>query len=247
MVALARDAGLDSSAAQVGAVGPGRVGPVRQNLQRAGPGPTGPAAGNPDAVEDRGELRAVTTVPGRDDGGQDLTALFTGKMRLGAPPAPRTAQRVIGRFGMDPARWFFLPVAVTTGTGRVMMGTADRGVDADTPVDAPGSIGSGLQPRQDASPCAITLPTAEPSIQRLPRGVVRGHVTPWRTGAYPPPYAVDDLSSGPLARSSTCAGHALAAPGQWLRVRPACGSRSRQRAAAHGRGPRPGQGRRSGP
>jgi hypothetical protein len=34
---------------------------------------------------------------------------------------------------------------------------------------------------------------------------------------------------------------------QWLRVRSAFGSRSRQRAAAHGRGPRPGQGRHSGP
>jgi hypothetical protein len=69
LVGLGRDARLDPASAQVGPVGLGRVCPVCQDSVRAGAGvPTG-RAGDPDLVQDLGELRAVTPLPGGEHHG----------------------------------------------------------------------------------------------------------------------------------------------------------------------------------
>ena len=65
---------------------------------------------------------------------------------------------MILRFLLHTARWFLLQASVATGTGRVLMGAADRGVHAHRPTDQPGSIGAGLQQGKDPHPDTTKRP-----------------------------------------------------------------------------------------
>jgi hypothetical protein len=109
---------------------------------------------------------------------------------------------VIVRLAGHPAGRFLLPVTVTAGTRRVLMRTADRGVHAHHPAALPSSIGVCLQHGQDRRPGAITLPAANPSVQRRPGCILRGHVPPRRPGPHPPADPVDDLPFSPPGRTT---------------------------------------------
>jgi hypothetical protein len=124
-------------------------------------------------------------------------------MRLDGQAATGAAQRVIGGFLVDAAGWLLLVIAVTAGSRRVLMRAADRGVHADVPVDTPAGIGVGLQPGQDPRPGPVALPPAEQAVDRLPRRVLLGHVTPRSTDSDPPPNPIYELPFRPFRRT-TC-------------------------------------------
>lgn len=105
--------------------------------------------------------------------------------------------------GEDAARWFLLQVALLAGSGRMLMGTADRGVDAQVPCDRTFRVGQGLQPGENPVPGAVPLPPAEQVIDPAPQPVPDGHVPPRHTGPDLKPYAVDQPPPGP-DRWSTC-------------------------------------------
>jgi hypothetical protein len=94
-VGLFGDGGGDAALAQVGAVGAGAVGLVGQDPARAGADPARAQAGHGDLVQDGGELRAVTPLPGRDHDGQGFLALLNRQVDLGGQAAAGPAQRVI--------------------------------------------------------------------------------------------------------------------------------------------------------
>lgn len=63
LVLLARDARFDPSGARIPSVGSAGVSLVGQHQHRSCPRPTDPATADPNATQDRDELRAVTTMP----------------------------------------------------------------------------------------------------------------------------------------------------------------------------------------
>jgi hypothetical protein len=66
LVILDGDRGLDATSAQVGPVALGAVGLIGQDPVRAGTGLATLETGHPDAIDDGGELRTVTALPGGD-------------------------------------------------------------------------------------------------------------------------------------------------------------------------------------
>jgi hypothetical protein len=90
-----RDRGPDPVAAQPVADRPRGVRLVRQDASGPGPRPAR-APGHPDAVHDRGELRRVAPLPGRDDDRERLLGLLAGQAHLREEPAPRQARRQTG-------------------------------------------------------------------------------------------------------------------------------------------------------
>lgn len=111
-------------------------------------------------------------------------------MELGGEPAARTSQPVITGLGEDAALGFLLQVVVLTGPGRMLMGAADRGIDAKVPRDRPLRIGLGLEPGEDPLPGAVPLPSAEHFVDPASRSVVDGEVPPRDTDPDSKPYAV---------------------------------------------------------
>ena len=79
LILLDRDDRLDPALAQVGAVGRGRVRFVSHRPARPGAGPSFPAAGDADLIQQRDELRAVAVLARGEDPGDR--------------PAPRSAAR----------------------------------------------------------------------------------------------------------------------------------------------------------
>jgi hypothetical protein len=105
-ITLLGDGGFDAAAAQPGAVGAGAVGLVGQDPARAGAGPARAQPGHSDLVQDGGELRAVTVLPGGDQDRQRFLALLHRQVDLGGQAAAGPAQAVIGglitgRFGLQ--------------------------------------------------------------------------------------------------------------------------------------------------
>ncbi len=103
----------DPTPPQIGPVGAGTVGLVRQDTIRPSPGSPTISSGDPDPGQHRLELRRITTLTGGHQQRQRLLILLGRQMQLGRPTSPRPAQRVVGRFGLaDPAWRFFLPFAL---------------------------------------------------------------------------------------------------------------------------------------
>src|SRR5207344_499345 len=71
------------------------------------------------------------------------------------------------------------------------VGTVDRGVHTDRPLDLPDRVVLGLGVGQQPIPGAVLLPAAEPLIAGLPGPVAFGHITPGRAGPQPPQDPVD--------------------------------------------------------
>jgi hypothetical protein len=86
--------------------------------------------------------------------------------------------------------------------GGVLVGSGNRGLDADVPGDQVGGVGAGLQPDQDLSSGAVVLPAAVQAVDRLPWPVAHRHVPPGGTDPGPPPDPVDELPFGPLRRAA---------------------------------------------
>jgi hypothetical protein len=68
---------------------------------------------------------------------------------------------MITELGEHAARWFLLQVALLAGPGRMLVGAADSGVDAQVPRDRALRIGQGLEPGKDPLPGAVPLSSAE--------------------------------------------------------------------------------------
>src|SRR5215213_6743941 len=73
----------------------------------------------------------------------------------------------------------------------MLMGTVDRGVHADGPLNLADRVGLGLRVRQQPVPGAVLLPAAKPLVAGLPGPIALGQVTPGCTGAQPPQDPVD--------------------------------------------------------
>ena len=127
-------------------------------------------------------------------------ALLDGQVELGGEPAARPSQPMITGLGEDAARWFLLQVALLAGPGRMLMGAADRGVDAQVPRDRTLRVGQGLELGENPVPGAVSLPSAEQVVDPAPRSVFDGDVPPWNTGPDTEPYAVDQLPPRPDGR-----------------------------------------------
>src|SRR5215217_5832850 len=82
------------------------------------------------------------------------------------------------------------------GPSGVLMGTGDRGIDADVPGDQALGVGLGVQRGEDPLPGTVTLPAPKQPIDGLPRPVASGHVPPRRPGPGPPADPVDELAFG---------------------------------------------------
>lgn len=79
----------------------------------------------------------------------------------------------------------------------MLMGAADRGVDAQVPRDRAFRIGQGLEPGEDPVPGAVPLPSAEQVVDPAPRPLRDGHVPPRNAG---PPETVCRRSTADEAR-----------------------------------------------
>lgn len=97
LVLLDRDDRGDPALAQVGAVGRRRARLTGHRPARPDAGPTLPAAGDADLVQQRDELRAVAVLA-RGQNASDRTApAVSGQVNLGAQPAAGTAKRLPDR------------------------------------------------------------------------------------------------------------------------------------------------------
>ena len=94
--------------------------------------------------------------------------LLDGQVALGGEPAARASQPVISGFGEHTARWFLLQVALLAGSGRMLLGAADRGVDAQVPDDYAFHVGPGLETGEDPVPGPVPLPPAEQVVDSAP-------------------------------------------------------------------------------
>jgi hypothetical protein len=128
----------------MGPVGFGGVCLVGQHRVRAGSRPAATDPLDPQFGEHGDELRTVATLSASHHHRHQFAALLTGQMRFGGPAAPRPTEAMICRFSLHATRRFLLRLAVATGSGRVLVGAADRGVHADGPVDQPGGVCVGL-------------------------------------------------------------------------------------------------------
>lgn len=198
LIRLDRNRRPNPAFTQVSAIGSAAVRLVRQHSIRSRPSPATTEARHLDRSENRRELRAVPVLTGGNHDRQGLAALFAGQMRLGGPPAPRTTQGVVVRFGLDPAGWLTLEITVFAGSSGVLVGPCDRRVDAHVPRDLTGSVGQGLQRGQDLRPHPGALPPAEQSVDRLPRSISCRHLPPRCAGADAPPDSVDELAFRPF-------------------------------------------------
>lgn len=203
LVGFVWDGAANPAATQVGAVPAGGVRLVRADPVGADAWPGRPDMGQTHFLQYGFELRRVAALPGRDDDRQGLLALLDGQVQLGGEPAARAPKSVITRFAEDPARRFLLQITLLAGPGRMLMGTADRGVDAQVPRDRTFRVGQGLQPGEYPVPGAVPLPSAEQVVDPAPRSVLDGDVPPRHTGPDPEPYAVDQPPPGP-DRWPTC-------------------------------------------
>jgi hypothetical protein len=79
-----------------------------------------------------------------------------------------------------------LDCLVVAGAGGMLMGTVDRGVHADGPLDLADRVGLGLRVRQQPVPGAVLLPAAKPLVAGLPGPIALGQVTPGCTGVVCP-------------------------------------------------------------
>ncbi len=87
-------------------------------------------------------------------------------------PPRDLAQPVITQLGEDAAQRFLLQVALFAGPGCVLVGAADRGVDAQVPRDRTLRLGQGLEP----VPGAVPLPPTEEVVSTTAsRGSQRRH------------------------------------------------------------------------
>jgi hypothetical protein len=116
----------------------------------------------------------------------------------------------------DAARWFLLQVALLAGPGRVLMGAAYRGVDAQVPDNRALRVGQGLATGKDPVPGAVALLPAEQVVDPVPRSVLDGDVPPRNSGPDSEPYAVDQLPARPDGRPSRL----RPLRQQWLQHRP---------------------------
>src|SRR5918912_3332201 len=111
LVLLDWDDAADPATAQVGPVTVRAVRLVTQHPTGSGAWPAAVQARDPDALQHGDELWAIAALPSRNQDRQRLTALLTAQVQLGGPPAPRAAQRVVGRLDPgSPAGWFLLQI-----------------------------------------------------------------------------------------------------------------------------------------
>lgn len=162
--------------------------------------PARPDAGHADLLQHGFKLRRVSTLPCRHHDRHGLLTRLNCQVELGREPAARPSQPMITGLGKDTARWFLLQVALLAGPGRMLMGAADRGVDAQVPRDRTLRVGQGLEPGEEPLPRAVPLPSAEQVIDPAPRSIRDGDIPPRNTGSDPEPYAVDQLPPRPDRR-----------------------------------------------
>jgi hypothetical protein len=110
LVVLLGDDRGDASAAQQGPVGAAAVGLVGQHPIGSGTGTARATPRHPNTVQHPLELRGVAALAGGDHDRQRPLAALDGQVQLAAQPAPGAPERVVGRLGVDPARFFALPV-----------------------------------------------------------------------------------------------------------------------------------------
>lgn len=120
--------------------------------------------------------------------------------KAGASPAcPAVTRNARGRHRPSAARWIFVvspprerprawsagsPArAPLTGPGGVLVGTDDRGVDRDDPVEVAFGVGLREQGGEHLFPGAVGRPPPQPVVSPLPRTEAFGQVRPRRAGA----------------------------------------------------------------
>ncbi|GAA2974596.1 hypothetical protein GCM10010446_68550 [Streptomyces enissocaesilis] len=109
---------------------------------------------------------------------------------------------MITGLGEDAARRFLPQVTLLAGPGRMLVGAADRGVDAQVPRDRTLRVGQSLEPGKDPLPSAVPLPATEQVVDPAPRSVLGGYVPPRNTGTDPEPYTVGQMPPRPDGRRS---------------------------------------------
>jgi hypothetical protein len=172
---------------------PRGVRPVRQHPSRPLAWPARARPGHADGIHDRGELRRVPALPGRNHDRQSLLPLLTGQVHLGGEPAARAAQPMIAGLGLSATGRFPLRPAIPACARGVLVGPADRGIHADLPADPARRVRRRLQAGQDLIPGPIPLPPAEQPIDRLPRPITGRHIPPRRSRPHPPADPVNQL------------------------------------------------------
>lgn len=105
-----RDGRLDAASSQVGPVTAGVVRLVCPHPFRSAARPARADPRHPDRVQDRHELRRVSSLPGCDHDGQRLLPLLNGKMDLGGQPTPGAPEAVVGGLGEDAAGRLLLKI-----------------------------------------------------------------------------------------------------------------------------------------
>lgn len=167
---------------------------------RADAWPAWPEAMLADLLQHGLELRRVAAPPCRDHDRHGLQALLDSQVQLGGEPATQAPKGVITRLCEELAWWFLLQVTLFAGPGRMLMSSADRGVDAQVPDARAFHVGQGLEPGEDPLPGAVPLPSAEQVVDPAQRSVLGRHVPPRSTGPDPESYAVDQLPPRPDGR-----------------------------------------------
>lgn len=216
LVGLVGDGAEDPAAAQAGAVPAGGVRLVGPYPIGTNEWPARPDAGHANLLQHQFELWRVSTPPCRHHDRHGLLTLFDSQVQLGGEAAARASQPVITRLGEHATRRFLLLVALFAGPGRVLVGAAHRGVDAQVPDDRAFRVGQGLEPGEDPLPGTVPLSPAEQVVHPVPRSVLDGDVPPRNAGTDPEPYAVDrppprlqptdeEAHRGQLRRLRTCA------------------------------------------
>lgn len=87
--------------------------------------------------------------------------MLDGQVQLGREATARTSQPVIIGLGEDAARWVLLQATLFASPGRMLMGAADRRVDAQVPRDRPLRVGQGLEPGENLLPGTVPLPPTD--------------------------------------------------------------------------------------
>jgi hypothetical protein len=91
-------------------------------------------------------MGAVAAVPGGQHDRQRLLALLAGQVQLRGQPAPRAAQRVVGRLDAHTTGRFLLKISLAARPGSVLVRPGDGGVHADVPAVQIGGVSAACSP-----------------------------------------------------------------------------------------------------
>ncbi|RAJ58781.1 hypothetical protein K378_05014 [Streptomyces sp. Amel2xB2] len=134
--------------------------------------------GHADAFKNLGHLWRVTPLTWRDQRGHGAASAFTSEVDLARQAAPGPSESLIG--AVVPRRRSFRDARLLlAGTGRALMGTAGRRVDAGhAPVDPARQIGVRLDGTQDPIPRTVRRPTPVTLVNGLPTAETLRQIAP---------------------------------------------------------------------